>query len=101
MKKTFKEISKQDLLIAFKKIDDDLVEKDLSPLSILIIGAASILMLDIRDRGTNDIDLAYAMDCRAFAGIAKKLDMMLKLSRSLQRWIFPKGKKLRYLRAKS
>lgn len=69
----FKELTKQALKAALQKIDEDLTTKKEKPLKIVLLGAASILMLDIRTRGTTDIDIAAVFDAQRFRKKAEKL----------------------------
>lgn len=56
--KLLKEFTKKDFLDFFAKVDRDLNKK----LSITILGGASIVLLDFKDRATQDIDVAPPID---------------------------------------
>lgn len=68
-----KELTKPEFEAALRRIDAELTRKKEKPLKIVLIGAATMLMLDIRDRGTTDIDLAPCLDAKRFQNIAEKL----------------------------
>jgi len=53
-----REFSKKDFLDFFEIIDKDLILKK-KHLSITILGGASIVLLDFKDRATHDIDVPY------------------------------------------
>lgn len=63
-------LTKTDLEAAFRKIDEELKHQKEQPLRIILWGAASLLMLEIRERSTVDIDLAPNADARRFQKIA-------------------------------
>jgi hypothetical protein len=65
MTKKLSSITKEELVNFFKQIDEELVIAD-SKINILIIGGAAIIMQEIRERSTIDIDLAPGKDAQCF-----------------------------------
>lgn len=65
-----KSITKQELLELFQKIDTDLTKQH-QPVSVTVLGGASIILLGFRERATIDIDIAPSKNARLFESICK------------------------------
>lgn len=73
------QLTKQDLLVLFEKVDRLLASQQAPPTTVVILGAASILLLDVRERATYDIDVAPVHDALRFKQIMEELGVPVDL----------------------
>lgn len=78
-KRKLKTLTKKDLELIFRSVDEELVRKNGKNVEVLLIGAASILMLDVLERGTVDIDVAPLFDAPRFARMVTRMGVPVDL----------------------
>jgi len=72
VKNKLKSIKKEDALLLFEKIEKNL-KKESRKVNITVVGGLAIILQDIRDRATLDIDVAPTKDAAVFQELCNRL----------------------------
>lgn len=63
-------LTKKDLMDVFYQMDQELLRQQAKPIKALIVGGCAMIMLNLIERSTYDIDLAPVMDAMTFRELA-------------------------------
>lgn len=72
--KGFREMKKEDLLIALEQIDVAL-SKAHTPCEVTLVGGAAIVLQNFRERATHDLDIAATKDASTFVACCQKVGL--------------------------